>query len=74
MTEYGKIYRAAFDFHKRWMPCPNSLEEWEAAAREICTVSNQGGNDPFLMDILAAVYSELERKYKERKDQGKCGQ
>lgn len=73
MTEYAKAYRAAFDFQKRWMPCPSDLEEWEAAAREVAAIANQGGNDPFLMDLLVSVYTELERQYKERKDEEKCG-
>ena len=73
MTEYAKAYRAAFEYHKRWMPCPSDLEEWEAAAREAITVMNQGGNDPFLLDLLVAVYSELERQYKERQEEEKCG-
>ena len=48
------------------MPCPNSLEEWEAASREIVTIANQGGNDPFLADLLIAVFNEFGRKYAER--------
>jgi hypothetical protein len=72
LTEYAKAYRAAFDFHKRWMPCPSDPEEWNAAAREVLTVANQGGNDPFLIDLLGAVYSELERQYKERQEEEKC--
>lgn len=73
LTEYTKAYRAAFDYQKRWMPCPSDLEEWEAAAREAAAIANQGGNDPFLIDLLIAVYAELERQYKERKDEEKCG-
>lgn len=73
MTEYAKAYRAAFEYQKRWMPCPSDLEEWEAAAREVAAIANQGGNDPFLKDLLIAVYSELERQYKKRKDEEKCG-
>lgn len=72
MTEYAKAYRAAFEYHKRWMPCPSDREEWIAAAREAETVSNQGGNDPFLIGLLGAVYSELERQYKERQEEEKC--
>lgn len=45
------------------MPCPNSLEEWEACCTEMCAISNQADNNPFLMDLLCAVYTELERNY-----------
>lgn len=70
--EISKAYRAAYDYHKRWEPCPVTLEEWEAAAREISFVANQGGKDPFFTDLLVAVFNDLERKYKERKDEAKC--
>ena len=73
MTEISKAYRAAFEYHKRWQPCPASLEEWDAATQEICFISNQGGNDPFLKDLLVAVFNDLERKYTERTEEAKCG-
>lgn len=62
--QYQPFYRQAFDFHKRWMPCPDSLEEWEACCTEMCAIANQADNNPFLMDLLCAVYTELERNYK----------
>ena len=62
-----KAFRAAFDFAERWKPCPNSPEEWEAAAREIGVICEQNGNDPYLQGLIIAVYDEFERQWKLRK-------
>lgn len=63
---YKRIYRAVFDFHARHMPEPHTLEEWTQAAEEIGQASCSMDNDPFAMDLLAAVYNELERQDKAR--------
>lgn len=63
---YKRIYRAVFDFHARHEPAPHTLEEWTQAAQEIVQASCSLDNDPFSMDLLAAVYSELERQDKAR--------
>ena len=67
-----KAFRIAFDFAERWKPCPDSLEEWEAAAREAGAISYQNGNDPLLMGLLIAVYDELDRQWKKRKGDTVC--
>ena len=59
--EYSKYYRAVFDFHKEYSPFPRTLEEWEAAASEMCAISNAHDNNPFIMALLCAVWEELER-------------
>lgn len=60
---YSSIYRAVYDFHKRHAPCPVTLEEWEAMQEDVAAVSYKHGNDKFIMDMLTAVYNELERQY-----------
>lgn len=48
-----------------------TLEEWEAAAGEICTVANKWEGTPLkelASDLLVAVYAEMERRYKRRKE------
>ena len=60
----------------RWQPCPDSPEAWLAAAKDIQEASEKGGNHPFLMDMLTAVLSELERQYKAmngKEGQQQCG-
>ena len=67
-----KAFRIAFDFSERWKPCPDSLEEWEAAAREIGVICSQNGNNPFLGDLILAVYEEFGRQWKARKGDTVC--
>lgn len=40
-------------------PCPGW---WDATARQMEAVADRLGHDPFAVDMLIAVYSELERK------------
>ena len=40
-------------------PCPGW---WDATARPMEAVADRLGHDPFAVDMLIAVYSELERK------------
>ena len=63
---YKAIYRAVFDFHGRYSTPPQTLEEWQSFARDIGETSSSLNNDPFAMDLLAAVYNELERQDKAR--------
>jgi len=62
--EYSRYYRIAFDLHKKYAPCPGDLETWQAAAQEFAAISAQNGNNPFLMEMLGAVYSEMERQHR----------
>lgn len=63
---YKRIYRAVFDFHARHTPAPQTLEEWTQAAADIGQTSCTLDNDPFVMDLLTAVYNELTRQDKAR--------
>ena len=65
--DYKALYRAAFDFHARWMRPPTTIEEWERCAVDICDVANAHGNNPFLNDLLTAIYSEIERRYNDER-------
>ena len=64
--DYKKAFRIAFDFLERWKPCPNTLEEWEAAARELGAIGAKHGSDPLLCGLIIAVYDEFDRQWKER--------
>ena len=61
-----------YEFHKRHLPYPHDLTEWEQAATDVCEVAAKYQNDPFILDMLTAVYNELERAYKGRET--KCAQ
>ena len=62
--EYKTAFRAAFDFMARWQPFPSNPEAWADAARDLGNAADECGNNPFMNDLLLAVYSELERNYK----------
>ena len=64
MEEYGKLYRIAFDFHKQFYPCPSDPDSWVKAAQEMGKASSQGGNNPFLNDLLIVIMDEMERRWK----------
>lgn len=61
---YNRYYRAALDFHKRNTPPRGDDDYWMGVANDMGEVSSRFGNDLFLMDLLVAVYSELERQFK----------
>lgn len=71
---YRAMYRAACNYHEKYTPPvvgeDNGLTYWAAAAEEIGTISKAFNNDPFMIDLLSAVYSELEREYKLLRDGG----
>lgn len=66
------IYRLAYEFHRRWFPCPRTPEDWAAAAAEMGRISCDAGNVPLLMDFLQAVYEDMSRNWEatEQKDGG----
>jgi len=61
--DYRAMYRAACNFHERHHPAQLTADYWEAAAEDMTKTSNEFDNDPFLMELLLAVYEELEREY-----------
>jgi len=61
-----KFFRLAFDFYERWFPCPANKTMWERCTLDGAMICSENGNDPFLKDLMAAVYHELSRN----KDRG----
>ena len=56
-------YRAIFDFHRRYLPYPRTLEDWENVTNDLISISARF-NSPFVREMLCAVYGEFERCYK----------
>lgn len=54
-------------------PPEAECEYWLQAARELGEASESGGNDPFLMDLLTALYTEIEREYKALREEAHRG-
>ena len=71
MTEYNEIYRAIYDFHKRWMPSPATADEWEQAAAEMIDLERKYSYNKFVVNLLYAVYTELGAQC--RKEERICG-
>lgn len=73
-SNYRAAYRAVCDFHERHNPPridnDSGLEYWEAAADDMTAVAKAFHDDPFVIEMLVAVYSELEREYKRLTDGG----
>lgn len=46
---------------------------WLQAAAELGVASAAGGNDPFLMDLLSSLYTEIEREYKALREEAHKG-
>jgi hypothetical protein len=61
--DYRAMYRAACNFHERHHPAQLTADYWEAAAEDMTKTSREFHDDPFLMELLLAVYEELEREY-----------
>lgn len=69
MDEYRSAYRLAFDFHAKYAPFPPTGDVWQAAAADLGKASAAGGNNPFLNELLIAVYNEMERQWKHSQEQ-----
>lgn len=61
--DYSAIYRAVYDYHGRHNPPHLTDEYWQAAAKDVCDTVTGHGSDPFIIALLEAVYSEMEREY-----------
>lgn len=56
-----KIFRAAFNFLTEHSPAGSDEAYWCRTADDLGRVCAELGNDPLALDLLAAVYCELER-------------
>lgn len=55
-------YRIAYDFHEQHQPASMTPQYWDATAADLSATAERHRNDPFLLDLLAAVYDQLERE------------
>ena len=63
-ADYRAFYRLACNFHEKYNPPRADDAYWSAVADEMNAIAVQHDNNPFLIDMLIAVFSELEREYK----------
>jgi len=63
---YRRIFRECFNFLLTNSNATPGEEYWVRIAEEIGKVCSSLNNDPLAIDLLAAVYAELERYENER--------
>ena len=72
--DYRPMYRVACNFHEKYNPPRLSDDYWTEVCDEMCRITAEDmGNDPFGMDLLLAVFEELERQYKEMQQEAEDG-
>ena len=60
--DYRRMYRALFSFHERHSPPIDDALYWCEVSEDMENLAEAEGNDPFMIDMLAAVFAELERE------------
>lgn len=63
--DYRPLYRAACNFHERHNPVQLTAAFWEEVCADMTATANEFDNDPFLMELLLAVFEEMERESRE---------
>lgn len=63
-TDYRAIYRAVCNFHEKYNPPRLTADYWTQAAEDVIATAQSLGNNRLAMQMLGAVYEELEREYK----------
>lgn len=64
--DYFKMYKSVWDFHKKFADVKEDNEYWESVVEESTTISKQYNECKFVVELLLAVVTELERVYKEK--------
>lgn len=62
--DYNAMFRAAHDYLSRYSPPQLSADYWIEAGNALNDTAAAHGNDPFLCDMLLAMFGEMEREYK----------
>lgn len=64
--DYFKMYKSAWDFHKKYSDVREDDSYWERVANESSEIAKQYNECKFVVELLLAVVTELERVYKEK--------
>lgn len=64
MQGYKKFYGIAYDFHSRHVIRGDAgkIEYWDSITEDLGRTLSAGGNNPFLRNLLGAVFWELEER------------
>lgn len=61
---YKAAFRLSFNFLQQHTPAQHSADYWVQTTQDAAAITAQRPGDHLLMDLLLAVYSELERQCK----------
>lgn len=64
---YFEIYKDVWNFHKKHQQVQSTDEYWEAVINESTQIAKKYDNCKFARSLLLAIVDELERVYKELK-------
>lgn len=64
--DYFKMYKSVWDFHKKYSDVREDDNYWQAVADESSEIAKQYNECKFVVGLLLAVLTELERVYKEK--------
>lgn len=64
--DYFKMYKSVWDFHKKFADVKEDNKYWESVVEESTMISKQYNECKFIVELLLAVVTELERVYKEK--------
>ena len=59
---YTDVYRDVFQFHKERMRAEMTPAFWDDTCRMMIEICDKYDNHDFVVDLLAVVFSELERR------------
>ena len=59
---YKRVFRKTFNLLSEYDPPSKAPEYWERLAEKVGVVCDKLGGDPLAIDILAAIYIDLERR------------
>lgn len=68
ILNYVEVYKTVLDFHRKHSRVEDTDRYWESVIDESEQISKKYGGQKFVVNLLLAVISELERKAKELKE------
>ena len=66
--DYWNVYKDVWNFHKKYPKVQADDEYWKAVVDESGEIVKKYKNHKFVIALLLAVIDELERVYKEMKE------
>lgn len=63
-SPYAPLYRDVLSLHEQFDPPTGQESYWTEFAKAISAMSSKYDNAPFAKELITAVYTEQERKYK----------